>query len=233
MDTPLDQTAIRAVVDVRDRTFQKNRIAFGNRLAAVSSGADKVDQQTHEILKRWHERFTQLEEEADKDIAALIEDVGIVQHMRKVRGIGPTLSAKMVSMIDITKADTVSALWRYAGYAVVNGQRERPVKGEKLHYNSRLKVTCYLVGTSMLRSNSPYRRVYDEARDFYASNRPDWTKAHCHQASIRKMVKVFLCHLWEQWRELEGLPVRELYVMEKMGHTHKITRAEMGWPPVK
>lgn len=135
----------------------------------------------------------------------------------------------LIALIDITQADTVSALWRYAGMAVIDGERERMRKGEKLHYNIRLKTTMYLIGTSFLKSKSPYAKVYYDAKEFYTLNRPEWTPLHCHHAAMRKSVKRFLSHLYVVWRELEGLPVREPYVQEKMGHTHIDTAEDYGW----
>jgi hypothetical protein len=222
--------AIRALVDLRDRTLQKSRIAFGNRVAALERGADEADPATQKIMAKWHERFEELEKEADKDIAALVGDVAIVKELTALRGVGNLLAAKIVAMIDIERADTVSALWRYAGYGVVEGARERPTKGEKLHYNIRLKTTLYLVATSFLRAGSPYRAVYDSSKAGYEANRPDWNKAHIHAASMRRMIKVFLAHLWMRWRELEGLPVRALYVHEKLGHSSYEAPESYGWP---
>jgi len=114
--------------------------------------------------------------------------------------------------------DTVSALWKYAGLA----PGQKPIKGEVLSYNNRLKTVCLgIVGDCMIRANSPYRVIYDNAKAKYEETRPDWTKGHRHYAARRKMVKVFLSHFWEHWRELEGYPTRKAYVLEHLGHTHE------------
>lgn len=223
---------LRVLVDLRDRTLQKSRIGFSNRLSAIARGADQSDSDSQAILERWQTRFDELEKEADSDIRALCDGVEIIEHMTVIKGIGALLAAKVVSMIDIERAGTVSALWRYAGYAVMDGERERPTKGEKLHYNKRLKTTCYLVATSFLRSGSPYRKIYDTAREYYAANRPDWTKLHCHEAALRKMIKLWLSHLWLTWRTLEGLPVSNPYVHEKLGHEHYMPPSDFGWQEI-
>lgn len=222
--------SIRPIVDLRDRTLQKSRIAFTNRIAAVEQGRDEMDEASLAMLEKWQERFDALEKEADQDIADLVGDEPIVEQLIRIKGIGRLLAAKLVCSIDITKADTVSALWRYAGYGVNgDGQRERPTKGERLHYNVRLKTTCYLVAVSFLRANSPYRTVYDQARAYYLENRPEWTKAHQHQASLRKMIKVFLSHLWVVWRTMEGLETGQPYIIGKGSHTHYLHPNQFGW----
>ena len=149
-------------------------------------------------------------------------------YINGIKGIGPSLASQVLSLIDITRADTVSALWRYAGYAVVDGKAEKLKKGEKAHYNANLKKALYKVAMSFLKCSSPYRKFYDDAKQYYEANR-DWTKMHIHLASIRKMIKMFLSHLWHVWRTVEGLPTRELYVVEKLGHNHIIPPDDFGW----
>ena len=226
----MENGTLRVLVDLRDKTIQKNRIAFGLRLGAVERGDDTASEQQISILKRYEERFALLESELDDDIRGMVDGLPIYQAMKQVKGVGPSLSARMLAMIDIREADTVSALWRYAGYGCINGERERPVKGETLHYNTRLKATLYVVATSFLKCSSPYRRVYDSAKEYYQANRSDWSKGHIHAASMRKMIKMFLSHFWMVYRELEGLPVRDLYVEEHLGHKHITTPQEFGWP---
>jgi len=223
---------LRVLVDMRDRVLQKTRIMFGNRLDAIHRGDDEASEREIRLLQGWYERFLYLEEEADGQITELAAEYEIIGHMVQVKGVGKMLAAIVVSMVDIGRASTVSALWRYAGYAVINGARERPVKGEKLAYNKRLKAACYKVGSSFLKSNSPYRKVYDDARVYYEANRPDWTKGHQHNAAMRKMIKMWLSHLWVTWRQIEGLDVRAPYVHEKMGHNHQYAPEAFGWPEI-
>lgn len=44
------------------------------------------------------------------------------------------------------------------------------------------------------------------------------TDMHKFNRAKRKAVKLFIAHLWAIWRDLEGLPVRVPYVVEKLGH---------------
>lgn len=224
------QHLLRAFVILRTSVLQQERIALGNRLSAIERGDDQSSPEAIAMLTKWHTRFQELEEQATDDIDLLSEGLEIIDRMTRVKGVGRTLASKIVSMIDISKARTVSALWRYAGYGVVNGQRERLVKGERSHFNRELKTYCYQIGSSMMRTGSPYRAVYESAKEYYQASRPDWTKAHIHNASLRKMVKIFLSHLYVEWRSLEGLPVREPYVVDHVvGHTNTYRPAEFGW----
>lgn len=226
MTDPSISVLARALVDLRDRIIQKARIQFSNRLSAIDRGTDNPTYRHY--IEQWMTKFQLLEDELDSSIKDLADDFPIVEYMCRVKGVGKTLALKTVVMIDIHRADTISALWRYAGYAVINGEREKPVKGEKLHYNIRLKTTCYLIGSSFLRSGSPYRDIYDKAREEYES-REDWTKLHKHNAAMRKMIKVWLSHLWLVWRKLEGLPVSDPWIVAENNHHRLYTPEEFGW----
>lgn len=223
---------LRVLVDLRDRTIQKSRIGMELRIYALEHGEDKADEVTLALINRWKERFENTENEIDDDIKDMCKNYPIIDEMIKVKGLGLMLSAKIVAMVDINRADSVSAMWRYCGYGVIDGKRERPVKGEKLHYNSRLKTTLYNVAGSFLKCNSSYRLVYDRAKAYYEETKADdkeWTKGHIHLASMRKMIKVFLSHLWLVWRTMEQLETNKPYVHDVLKHTHYYAPEEFGW----
>lgn len=227
----LIEPLLRALVDLRDRQIQKARIQFSHRLAALERGddTDPGGQQT-QVLTRYLDLFQGIEKMLDEDIAAQCDGVAIVEELIQLKGISHILAAKLASMIEPGRAPTVSSLWRFAGFGVVDGKRERSVKGERRHYNVRLKTACYLIATSFLRCNSPYRAEYDRAKAKYQERHPDWTKLHVHHAAMGNMIKLFLAHLWERWRRLEGLPIRQAYCAEYQGHTSLSDPGEYGWP---
>lgn len=225
---PVKDNPLRALVDAR-QSIQRDRVRFGNRISAIERGSDIVEPSTMNILSNWNERFEELEKEVDENIRDISEDYPIIERMTRVKGVGKLLAARLVSSIDIAKDDTVSSLWRYCGFGTKDGVGERIKKGEKLHYNKHLKPVCYLIGLSFLKSKSPYAALYYEAKNYYQDNRPDWTKLHIHFASMRKMIKIFLSHLWQVWREMEGLPTSMPYIIGKENHTHYIKPEDYGW----
>jgi len=193
----------------------------------------------------------------------------IIEAAAQVRGCGLLNVARVVAHTDMARAETVSQLWRLAGYgrgrydvsadshalAPVDGRRydknagqwrivrpappagshveerpDRPVAGFGLPYNVRLKTACFLVACAFLRANSPYRDIYDQARAYYEQQRPGWSRNRQHKAALRKMIEVWLSHLWETWRELEGLPTRRIYIVECLGHSTEYRREDFGWP---
>jgi len=48
---------------------------------------------------------------------------------------------------------------------------------------------------------------------------PEWTLGRINNMATRYVAKRLLAHLWQVWRELEGLPTRPTYPTEYLGHT--------------
>jgi len=207
---------------------QKARVQSENRLRAIGSKADTAPPE--QFMARMKERCEELQNLEDKTAKELREEIKGYriwnEYLIRVKGIGPIMAAKLICEIDIARASRVSNLWAFAGLGLRNGKIQRPTKGIKLDYSQRLKTTCYLVARSMIMQSSPYRRVYDSAKEFYKANRSDWFPIRQDMAARRKMVKMFLSHLWVKWREMEGLPVSKPYVHEKMGHQNYMTAEE-------
>jgi hypothetical protein len=63
-------------------------------------------------------------------------------------GIGPIIAAGLAAHIDVTRAEHVSSLWKFAGLAPGFDRRQ---KGVKLPYNARLKVLCFKLGESFVK----------------------------------------------------------------------------------
>jgi hypothetical protein len=120
-------------------------------------------------------------------------------------------------------------------HPVLHPVGQRRVKGQLADFNPELKRLCYLVGDQFIKqTKSPYRKIYDQARLEY-ENRPDLMKerderkgglskgtAHINAMARRKTIKIFLSHLWQEWRRLEGLPTPDPYAIAMLGHGNKV-----------
>lgn len=265
---------LRLVHEVR-ADLQKLRIAVGNRegaLGRLGVDADLVQRSFGVSSRRLNNLLAQTDGNpvpigdllimCEKAVEATMEAHLIgnkvwERWLKQVKGVGPVTGAALLSQIDFRIAKTPSGLWRYCGMDVREGRAPRRRRGEKGGYNSFMKMLCWRIAGQMLKSASPYRRLYDEAREYYnrrAADQPrgcafpdqeadchanmkadhatacDWDGCprekhnsvacdlHMHMASLRRMVKVFLAHLWQIGREVEGLPTRTPYAIEKLGH---------------
>jgi len=155
-----------------------------------------------------------------------------------------SLAAQLVAQIDdISKSRTVSALWRFSGWAVIDGKAERNQKGVKSPFNRKLKGVCWNIADQFIKQQTPvYIDIYYAEKERLRRIHPDtlccqcsckWSdcterKSHKRQfndghidnRARRKIIKIFLQHLWVVWREAEGLEVSAPYVQDVLGHTH-------------
>lgn len=224
-------TTLRAAIDIRENVAMKARIATGNRLTALALMTDDpglTDQA--ELLKRIEAKIEEMEAEAEKAMIQLVAGHPIYDPLVAIRGVGPVMAARFIGMIDITKVSSVSALWKWAGMHVVDGKAARPVKGQKIDYNPRLKTTMFLFADVQIKTRGPYRGDYDRAKAEYAEKYPERSAMHIHKMAMRIASKLFLSHLWQVWRQAEGLPTDDAYILTVGRHTHKIHPHERGWP---
>lgn len=240
--------------------IQGIRIALQNKTWAAENADGRAVPKIYEDMI---EQLKEMEKGLVKEAKQYLKHHPVWPWLKNVKGLGPALAAQLLGYInDIGRFDTVSRLWRYSGLGVTDGKADCMRKGQKARYNPKIKALMYNIGTSFLKTKSPYSRIYYEAKTKYQHARQDqriqavtgdnldiirekrhdekewpkylaatiklakekempepWTDNRVHLAALRKMEKIFLAHLWQKWREFEGLPTRKEYVFEYMGHT--------------
>lgn len=85
---------------------------------------------------------------------------------QSICGIGPVISAGLLANIDIMRAPTAGALWKYAG---LDGFAKKPQKGVKFTHNKGFKTLCaFKIGESFVKvqsnANDVYGAVYAERK---------------------------------------------------------------------
>lgn len=218
-----------------------NRIAAYGRLDYHATHAGQVYDKTKE-----------LEDYISKIIADMVEFEPIYQAwLRHVKGIGPTLSAAIITRVGhVSRFETISSLWAYGGLDVRDGRAPKRRRGEKANWNADLRtLIAYKVPSQFIKARASFgRQLYDQYKTFYEATHdekcPTWShldakvnkagtkatvngkscsrKGHIHNMTTRKVGKVFISCLWLAWRELERLPVTEPYVAKLSGHNHII-----------
>jgi hypothetical protein len=163
-------------------------------------------------------------------------------------GIGPVLAAGLAAHVDVTKADSISSLWRFAGQ---DPTADRKVKGVKLPYNGRLKTLCWKIGESFVkvsgREGAFYGHWYAKFKSDEVSRNENGlytaqaarelankkikdaatkaklqsgklTDGHLHARAKRRAVKLFLSHYWGEGRAARELPVRAPFAIAVLKH---------------
>jgi len=227
--------------------MQDYRKASDNQVRALSES-----EEPHEILCWFATQFRALEGQIKGALDAYSGAQPIGVWARSVKGIGPVIAAGLLAHIDIEKAPTAGHIWRFAGL----DPTQKWEKGQKRPWNASLKVLCWKIGESFVKSSGYedafYGRVYiqrkaletkknergdfaeqakralevkrygetTEARKHYLAGK--LPPAHIHARAKRYAVKLFLAHLHEVWRTMEGLPVPLPYPIAILLHAHII-----------
>lgn len=178
-----------------------------------------------------------------KRMEHVLEDVPIyAEYLKHIRGIGPAMAGVIVSEIDISKARYPSSLWKYCGIDTAEDGKGRSRRSEhlvKVKYRNKdgvesernsitfnpflkTKLIGVLANSFIKLANPIYAPIY---RDYKhrLENHPahaDKTKAHRNNMAKRYMIKIFLTHLYNKWRILEGLEVAPPYHEAKLGIIH-------------
>ena len=189
------------------------------------------------LLGAAYQRYAREERELRGALATILETHPAWAWLGRVRGIGPTLAARLLSRLRIERAPTPSAFWRYCGLGTdvvatpdaagtdgtpgtVRVAQPRLRRGEAATYNPAAKVVCYLIGLSLMRQGGAYKAYYRERRAGLEVTRADWTAARRHLGALRSTEKLLLVHLWTAWRAALGLPLLGPYTRPG----HRLTR---------
>lgn len=233
----------RFLVD-RYYQLQDNRIGTRNQERAAAT----VEQEPHAVLSYLGDQFEALEQQIKGALDKWTMAQPIGRWARSHKGVGPVICAGIISRVDITKAAHPSALWRYAGLAPgqrrVRGQlsdwnpelkRICWLLGESFvkvsGYEDAVYAALYVSRKAQEQTHNVNGHYAEQAARILSERK--WTDgtvtkvaleqgrlsdAHIHARAKRYAVKRFLSDLWYEWRQLEGLPVTEPWVIKYGGH---------------
>ena len=215
------QSELKRLIILRDRAI-KIRNAMENQIRGFS----RIEFIVPDFWVNYKKELNKKIKNFENEIKKMVENNGhpIIEWLLSIKGIGFITAAKLISYIDIKKTPTISALWRYCGLDATHTKRRRKVSEEeakKFGHPYLKKELLGVLADNFIKKRTPvYREVYDKEKE--KQLKLGITKLHAHRRAIRKMMKIFLSHLWIKWRTVEGLPVSKPYVIERLGHQHFI-----------
>lgn len=249
----LTDNQVRYLVDTY-YMMQGNRIRADNQVRSLAESGEP-----HDVLSWTSDNAEMLENQIKGALLKYAESKPIGRWLLSVYGIGPVIAAGLMAHIDITRAQTAGAIWKYAGL----DPSAKWEKGQKRPWNASLKVICWKAGESFVKvsgkETAMYGKLYAERKQletekneagiykeqakqklekfsigksteaYKAYSQGKLPPAHIHARAKRYAVKMFLSHLFEVWRELEGLPVPNPFAISILGHAHKIEPAKRAY----
>ena len=208
--------------------MQEGRIRANNQIRALTASGEP-----HESIAWLSTESRVLEESVKRALDAYSASHPVGKRMRTVVGVGPVIAAGLLAHIDITRAPTAGAIWRYAGLDPTSEWK----KGQKRPHNASLKTLCWKLGESFVKvcnhKDAVYGKIYQERKEaeivqneagafadqaaaklekFNIGKTTDAYKAysvgklppaHIHARAKRVAVKMFLSHLHQVWHEVE------------------------------
>lgn len=156
----LGQREVRFLVDYYYQ-MQKNRIRSALQASKSNEGGEPG------LVLDWvMTNSKKLESNIQSVLNTFTDSSKVGLWSKSITGIGPILAAGLLAHIDISKAPTVGHIWRFAGLDPTLPQR--PEKGTKRGYNTRLKTLCWKIGESFVKvQNNPndvYGKMYAQRK---------------------------------------------------------------------
>lgn len=248
----------RGLVDLYYR-WQEHRIALHAQIRAALADPDdpNADIGTEvELLTHFADQIETLEKQMFRVFDDWTDHQRVGQWAKNQVGVGPTLSAGLIAHVDITRAQTAGAIWRFAGL----DPTVKWEKGQKRPWNADLKVLCWKIGDSFVKtSNHPdsfygplykQRKTYEQERDAAGGNtetaarilkektirNPELRKrlesGHLPDGQLdararRWTVKLFLSH-WHEiaYQDHHRTPPPKPYATTQTKHVHYIPPPE-------
>jgi len=217
---------------------EKARIAADTRITHLGKRQTR-DEITEEVAKE----IKALEKKIDDRFISYVESHPAFHWFSGIQGIGPENIAKILPYIDIKKAKTISSLWHYAGYHVVDGRAPKNISGKASDFNGHLRTMCYRLALSLLKGKGKFKKYYDEVKSEYKKrfqkdgykiiNQKKGSKSkkksaekqtktisagYIHNLALRKMIKRFLACLWLVWKEAIGEKPAKPYAFAVLHH---------------
>lgn len=160
-DIPIDRDQARFLVDMY-YTIQKARIQSSNRVSALER--DEENDEPHLALSFFVGQFKTIEENIKRALKYWVDGQPESWFFDQTLGIGPVISAGLLAHIDIERAKTAGAIWRFAGL----DPTVKWEKGQKRPWNTPLKTLCWKLGESFVkvhnRPNAFYGHLYAERK---------------------------------------------------------------------
>lgn len=242
---------VRFLVDTYYQ-MQENRKRSGNQLRSLSE-----NEEPHAVLSWLDNQNTTLENQIKRALTSFVAHDTIGEWATSIKGIGPVITAGLISHIDITQAPTVGHIWSFAGLDPTTTWGKK----QKRPWNGQLKTLCWKIGESFVKvmnRGSYYGQVFterkayeqakneagdyaDQARNILKNkNFGKDTKAikfyekgqlppgHIHARAKRYAVKLFLAHLHEvMYRNAYGDAPPKPYAIDQLGHAHVRTAQDV------
>jgi hypothetical protein len=162
---------VRAMAIEFDQNSVKDLVATyyriqGDRIALAAQARElKSDDSPYQLTQYLSDQLHHMESSLISPLKTFAQSYKVGKWALSQYGIGPVITAGLISHIDISKAHTAGSVWRYAGMdPTVIWER-----GQKRPWNADLKVLTWKIGQSFMkfsgRDECFYGKLYRSDKD--------------------------------------------------------------------
>lgn len=222
------------------------RISLSNRLYSLTHAENDVDGHLRgfglpdddpsvEAIKSLLAGAEALEKQAIKAMTSRMKKHVLYGWVQNNKGVGEKTAARLLSALGdpyikelyepagedefrrVLKPRTISELWSYAGYGVVEGSAPKRTKGSKSNWNPEVRMRVWLIAETSVKCKGTYKPVYDKAKAHYiatphavdcarcgAKAGEPLSAGHAHARALRRVSKEILRDLWllsKEWHD--------------------------------
>lgn len=223
-------------------SIQKSRMGARNKESAHQRNVDVLADPV--LITRLKDELKKVEKQCSRGLKAFASAQPLGVWAMSNHGVGHVICAGLLAHIDMNRAVTAGAIWKFAG--IIPPELIKWEKGQKRPYNAALKTLCWKLGESFKKvSGNPeafYGKIYQERKAFeVAQNESGKLKEQAHKRLALAMKKGYKVskeqvEIWESGKlQAMGLDLRAMRYTVKifLSHYHTVGRTMMGLPLVK
>lgn len=140
---------------------------------------------------------------AESRLEELAGSLPVSEFVQNTRGLGLLGLAQIVGECGDLGQRSVPQLWARMGLAVMpDGTRQRRMAGPEgiaHRFSTSRRMIMWNIGASLIRSESPYKTVYEDRKHYELGRGLD--QGHAHNRAKRFIEKRLIRDLWRAWRD--------------------------------
>lgn len=168
-----DLANLRFNVDIRRAILDMRKADELRLLALMRNQGFGPEDKLPPALQDYRDAIDKMRAEAERpqqrDVEKIAAEVEECKIFNDVAGIadGYMTAGEVVSRLgDISRFPTVSSLWHYCGFHVVDGKSAKRKRGEAGSWNPRVRTALWNLGNSIIKNReNPWRASYERFRD--------------------------------------------------------------------
>ena len=154
------------------------------RIQSANQVRQSGEEEPNRVLSWMAESMRRLESDIQKALGEFSDQYTIGQWMQSITGIGPVISAGLLSHLDVRECKTAGHFWRFAGM----DPTQKWEKKQKRPWNAKLKCLCWKASECFVKfqnhKNDFYGKLYVERKAYEIARNESGGNADAAKAAL-------------------------------------------------